>query len=287
MTGGYLAQLLANGVIAGCGYALVAVGWTILLGTARLANFAHGTMYMVAAFVTWSAMSRLGLSYAPAIMLSVVVLSVIGLVIRGLLGRLIADVNLTSIMIVTLGVSYVLQGAAALLFSGRPQDIASPLRPVRFNLDGIRFTLQDLAIVLATVGLYAAVWFVKNRTRLGTSIRALAEDGKLAELFGVNTRVMLAGIFVFEAASVALAAGLIAPRAPILTSMGFQEVIFTFVIVVLGGIGSVTGAFVAGLGIGIFTAMFGAMVSSAYALAALFAVMLAMLLIRPSGLARA
>jgi branched-chain amino acid transport system permease protein len=286
MTASYFFQLLVNGIIAGCGYALVAVGWTILLGTARLANFAHGTMYMVAAFVIWFVMSSLGLGYFPAILISMLVLATMGLATQLLLNRMIVEQNMTSIMIVTLGISYVLQGAAALLFSGRPQNIDSPLRPIRFVVSDVRFTLQDVAIVVLTLVLYAVVWSVRNKTKLGAWMRALAEDSKLAQLFGVNTKVLFGGIFMFEAVSVALAAGMIAPRSPILTSMGFQEVILTFVIVVFGGVGSVTGALLAGIGMGVFMAFFSALVSSAYALAALFALMLVVLLVRPGGLAK-
>jgi branched-chain amino acid transport system permease protein len=160
------------------------------------------------------------------------------------------------------------------------------LRPIRFVVSDVRFTLQDVAIVVLTLVLYAVVWSVRNKTKLGAWMRALAEDSKLAQLFGVNTKVLFGGIFMFEAVSVALAAGMIAPRSPILTSMGFQEVILTFVIVVFGGVGSVTGALLAGIGMGVFMAFFSALVSSAYALAALFALMLVVLLVRPGGLAK-
>jgi branched-chain amino acid transport system permease protein len=286
MTANYFLQLLVNGVVTGCGYALVAVGWTIMLGTARLANFAHGTMYMVGAFVVWYVMTAAGMPYFVAILVSILVLSVIGYVVQLSVKDLIRRQDLTSIMILTLGISYMLTGAASLFFSGQPQNISSPLRPIRYNIEGIRFTLQDAAIVVVSILVYIAVWLVKNKTKLGSTIRALAEDSKLTQLYGINPNSLLIGIFVFEGATIALAAGLIAPRAPIFTSMGFQEVIFTFVIVVLGGIGSVSGAFLAGLGMGVFMAFFGALVSSAYALAAVFSVMLMVLLLRPSELSR-
>ena len=102
-------------------------------------------------------------------------------------------------------------------------------------------------------------------------IRAVAEDPKLAELFGINAKVVYLLVFVFECSAVALGAALVAPRSPILTSMGFNEVIMTFVVVVLGGIGSIGGALVAGLGLGLFIAFFGAFVAQAYTTAAAFA----------------
>lgn len=279
-------QQLLNGVVNGAGYACVAIGWTILLGTARLVNFAHGTLYMLGAFVIWYFMSKLGLSYLAATLVAVVALALLGGLMQGLLRRLVARQKYASIMIVTLGIGYILQGVASILFSGNPQNLLSPLRPVRFEVSQVRFTLQDVAIVVFTLLIYGVVWLVRNKTRLGASVRALAEDAPLAQLFGINTALVFAGIFAFECASVAAAAALVAPRSPILTSMGFEEVIMTFVVVVVGGIGSVGGALVAGLGLGIFIALFSSLVSSAYAMAAAFGILLIVLTVRPNGLSR-
>ena len=139
--------------------------------------------------------------------------------------------------------------------------------------------------MVATLLLYGAVWLFTQTTRFGSVIRAVAEDPKLAELFGINAKVVYLLVFVFECAAVALGAALVAPRSPILTSMGFNEVIMTFVVVVLGGIGSIGGALVAGLGLGLFIAFFGAFVAQAYTTAAAFALLLILLVIRPAGLA--
>ena len=135
-------------------------------------------------------------------------------------------------------------------------------------------------------------WTVREQTRLGKIpcirigrlVRMVAEDPKLAMLAGVNVRRVYYGVFAFEGAAVAFAAGMVAPRTPILTSMGFEEVIMTFVVVVLGGIGSVTGSYVAGIALGLFTALFGALVSPAYTTAAAFLVLIAVLVLRPGGL---
>ena len=150
---------------------------------------------------------------------------------------------------------------------------------------GIRALWVSLAVLAATLVLYGAVWLFTKRTRFGSVIRAVAEDPKLAELFGINAKIVYLLVFVFECSAVALGAALVAPRSPILTSMGFNEVIMTFVVVVLGGIGSIGGALVAGLGLGLFIAFFGAFIAQAYTTAAAFAVLLALLVIRPAGLA--
>lgn len=279
-----LTQQILNGLVLGSGYALIAIGWTVLLGAARLVNFAHGQLYMLGAFVAWLVMQRLGVSYFVAVPVAVLALSLLGIVLQGMMLRLVMQQNLTSLMIVTLGFGYLIQGVAPALFGADPQAFKSPLASANLRFGEIWFTWQDVAIILGTLLLFAVLWLVLNRTRVGALVRSVAEDPKLAQLFGINATLVYIGVFVFECAAVALGAGLVAPRSPILTSMGFDEVILTFVVVVLGGIGSVGGSLLAGLGLGLFTALFGALVSPAYTTAAAFLVLLAVLVMRPRGL---
>jgi branched-chain amino acid transport system permease protein len=138
-----------------------------------------------------------------------------------------------------------------------------------------------------TILFFAALKYAVENTGMGRTARMVAEDPALSLLAGIDVRKVYLGVFAFEGAAVALAAALVAPRTPILTSMGFDEVIITFVVVVLGGIGSVTGSYVAGIALGLFTAFFGALVSPAYTTAAAFAVLIALLVLRPGGLAAA
>jgi branched-chain amino acid transport system permease protein len=279
-----LTQQILNGLVLGSGYALIAIGWTVLLGAARLVNFAHGQLYMLGAFVAWLVMQRLGVSYFVAVPVAVLALSLLGIVLQGMMLRLVMQQNLTSLMIVTLGFGYVIQGVAPELFGADPEAFKSPLASTNLRFGEIWFTWQDVAIILGTLLLFAVLWLVLNRTRVGALVRSVAENPKLAQLFGINATLVYIGVFVFECAAVALGAGLVAPRSPILTSMGFDEVILTFVVVVLGGIGSVGGSLLAGLGLGLFTALFGALVSPAYTTAAAFLVLLAVLVMRPRGL---
>jgi branched-chain amino acid transport system permease protein len=280
-----IAQQIVNGLVLGSGYACIALGWTILLGVARLVNFAHGQLYMLGAFVTWYAMTRWGMPYPVAIIAAIVALAVLGAVMQRAMMGLVISQNLTSLMIVTLGLGYILQGGSALIFGGNPQTLPGTLSRAKVELGTLWFTWQDVLVLVATLLLYGAVWLFTQRTRFGSVIRAVAEDPKLAELFGINARVVYLLVFMFECSAVALGAALVAPRSPILTSMGFNEVIMTFVVVVLGGIGSIGGALLAGLGLGLFIAFFGAYVAQAYTTAAAFALLLALLVIRPAGLA--
>jgi branched-chain amino acid transport system permease protein len=280
-----LTQQLLNGLVLGHAYALVAIGWTVLLGTARLVNFGHGQMYMVGAFMTWFGISRLGLPYVIAIPLAMGVGIIIGMVVQRIMLQATIEQNLVSIMIMTLGVGYVLHGAAALIFGSTGQILDTPLSTREITAGDLWLTWQDVLIVVAAIVEFVLLKWLLDRTRIGRLVRMVAEDPKLAELAGVNIRNVYLGVFAFEGAAVALAGALVGPRTPILTSMGFDEVIMTFVVVVLGGIGSVFGSYLAGLALGLFTALFGALVSPAYTTAAAFVILIAVLVLRPGGLA--
>lgn len=280
-----LGQQFLNGLVLGHAYALVAIGWTVLLGVARLVNFGHGQMYMLGAFVTWFAISGLGLPYVLAIPVAIGAGILVGLVLQRVMLRATIDQNLVSIMIMTLGFGYVLHGAAALVFGSTGQILDTPLAQKELAFGDMWLTWQDIAIVVVAIVEFLVLKFVLDRTRIGRLVRMVAEDPKLAELAGVDIRRVYLAVFAFEGAAVAFAGAMVGPRMPILTSMGFEEVIMTFVVVVLGGIGSVFGSYVAGLALGLFTAFFGALISPAYTTAAAFAVLIAVLVLRPGGLA--
>ena len=280
-----LAQQFINGLVLGHSYALVAIGWTVLLGVARLVNFGHGQMYMLGAFISWYSVSRFGLAYVLAIPVAIVSGMAVGYLMQRIMLRLTLKQDLVSIMIVTLGFGYVLHGAAALAFGSTGQILETPLSLHEIYLEDIWFTYQEVVIVAATILFFAALKLIIDRTQFGRVARMVAEDPHLAQLSGVAVKRVYLAVFAFEGAAVALAAALVAPRTPILTSMGFDEVVVTFAVVVLGGIGSVLGSYFAGLALGLFTALFGALVSPAFTTAAAFAILIAVLVLRPGGLA--
>lgn len=277
-------QQIINGIVLGHAYALVAIGWTLLLGVARLVNFGHGQMYMLGAFVTWWAVAKAGVPYALALPVAMLVGGLFGLVMQRIMLKATLEQNLVSIMIMTLGFGYVLHGAASLVFGSTGQILETALSTRDIMLGDLWLTWQDAAIVAAAIVVFVSLKWILEGSRVGRLVRMVAEDPKLAMLAGINVRWVYYGVFAFEGAAVAFAAGMVAPRTPILTSMGFEEVIMTFVVVVLGGIGSVTGSYLAGVALGLFTALFGALVSPAYTTAAAFLVLIAVLVLRPGGL---
>jgi branched-chain amino acid transport system permease protein len=278
-----LTQQLINGIVLGHAYALIAIGWTVLLGVARLVNFGHGQMYMLGAFVTWYSVSRLGLPYLAAVPITVLVGVAIGYVMQQVMLQLTLKQDLVTIMIVTLGFGYVLHGVAGLIFGSTGQILETPFSMIDVYWGDLWFTWQDIAIIVVAILFFILVKCVIEHTGIGRTARMVAEDPALALLAGIDIKKVYLGVFAFEGAAVVLAAALVAPRTPILTSMGFDEVIVTFVVVVLGGIGSITGSYLAGLALGLFTAFFGALVSPAYTTAAAFVVLIALLVLRPGG----
>ena len=280
-----LLQQIVNGIIIGHAYALVAVGWTMLLGAARLVNFGHGQMYMIGAFVAWWFMRMTGLPYPVAVLAAILVGALIGAIMQRLLMRLTLSGDLVSLMIVTLGFGQVLEGAAGLTFGARPQTLTSPFQSLTLHFGPVWFTVQDVILVVATIVVFVALRLLLNATKFGTAVRMVAEDPALTRLAGIDIARVYMGIFAFEGAAVAFAATLVAPRTPILTSMGFDQVVTTFVVVVVGGIGSVAGSYVAGVCLGLFTALFGALVSPAYTTAAMFVLLIAVMALRPGQLA--
>ena len=197
-------------VCPGHAYALIAIGWTVLLGVARLVN-SHGQMYMIGAFMAWWATAPLGLPYPVAVLVAVGAGILLGLLVQAVMLRLTLEQNLVSIMIVTLGFGHVLRGAAALFFGGTPQVLETPLSLIEFEVAGAWVTAQDGLIVAGAIGVFAVLRLVVERGRLGRTARMVAEDPKLAQLAGIDvTRVYLA-VFAFEGAAVALAAALVAP----------------------------------------------------------------------------
>jgi branched-chain amino acid transport system permease protein len=279
-----LVDQIINGLALGAGYALLAVGWTVLLGAARLVNFAHGQLYMLGAFLTWVVTVKAGIPYLLAVPVALVVVGAIGFAMQTMMTRLVMDQNIVHLMLVTLAFGYLIQGGASIVFGGNPQVIDSPFTSANLAIGSARFTQQDLLIIVIALALYIATFYVLGRTNTGRVVRGVAEDPKLAQLYGIDAARVYKGVFVFAAVSAALAGAVIGPRSPILTSIGFEEVIITFLVVVLGGIGSISGGLVVGLGLGVFVALFGAYVSPAYSFAAAFAVLLVVLVVRPEGL---
>lgn len=274
---------LVNGIVIGSGYALLALGWTLLLGAARVVNFAHGQLYMLGAFITWWAMTQMGVPYLIGVLASLVTVGILGMLMQRVILGMTMQHDLVRIMIVTLGFNYILTSLATILFGGNAQRVESPFQGIPVEVLGVRLSVQDIIVVVLALVLFTVTYLVVQRTRLGRVVRAVAEDPKLAELGGLHPARVYIAVFAFSAVLASLAGALLTTRSPVFTTVGGNEVLFTFVIVVLGGVGRIWGNLLAALGVGVFTSLFGALVSPAYTTAALFGLVLLMFMIRPRG----
>lgn len=274
---------LVNGIVIGSGYALLALGWTLLLGAARVVNFAHGQLYMLGAFISWWVMTQTGAPYLVALLVSLVVVGIMGALMQRVILGMTMEHDLVRIMIVTLGFSYMLTSLATILFGGNAERIQSPFQDMPVVIGGVRLSVQDVIVVVLALVLFTLTYLVVQRTRLGRVVRAVAEDPRLAELGGLRPALVYTSVFAFSAVLAALAGALLTTRSPVFTTVGGEQVLFTFVIVVLGGVGRIWGNLIAALAVGIFTSLFGVLVSSAYTTAALFLIVLVLFMIRPRG----
>lgn len=218
-----LTQQILNGLVLGHAYALVAVGWTVLVGVARSVNFAHGQLYMVSAFVAWFSVFTLGLPYVVAVLIAIASGAILGLIMQFIMMKATLQKNVVSIMIMTLGFGYVVHGGAALIFGSTAQMFDTPISQIDLDFSSVLLTWQDLAIVMMAIAIFVVLKLVIDRTSLGRVVRMVAEDPALSMLAGINVRRMYLLVFAFEGAAVALAAGLVSPRVPILTSMPLKS----------------------------------------------------------------
>ncbi len=276
-------QQILNGVLIGAIYALIATGFTLIFGILRVVNFAHGELYMLGAFLTYTLVEVVGLPYLLAGPVSVGVVALLSVVLLtvtvGFLRR--RDANAT--VLATIGLSMALQQLALLVWGGDPLMVPTPFGEA-VTLGPLYTTgqrLLTLAVAISLIGLLA--WFVR-RTNLGRGIRAVAQDADAAALMGVSP-LRIHRVTHLLAGGLAAAAGvLIGPALAIHPGMGEMAIFKAFVVVILGGMGSVAGAIAGGFALGVVESVGAGFISGEYKDAFGYAVLIAILLLRPSGL---
>lgn len=276
-------QLLV-GLINGSFYALLSLGLAIIFGLLRIINFAQGALYMMGAFGAWLGLQYLGLNYWLALMLVPLFIGVIGIFIERVLVRPIAHEDHLYSLLLTFGVALVIQGTFTHVFgsSGLPYSIPEALKGV-WNLGFMYLPVYRGWIILVSLLVCVATWWTIEKTRLGAYLRAGTENSRLLQAFGVNVPLMVTLTFGFGVALAGLAGVLAAPIYSVSPDMGSNILIVVFAIVVIGGMGSIGGAILAGLGMGIIeglTKYFYPEASNTI----IFLVMVIVLLFKPAGL---
>ena len=276
-------QLLI-GLINGSFYALLSLGLAVIFGLLNIINFSHGAQYMLGAFVAYLALNKLGLNYWYALVFAPVVVGATGVIIeRTMLQRLYKLDHLYGLLL-TFGLALVIQGLFRNEFgaSGSPYPVPEVFQGV-FNLGFMFLPKYRAWVIVVSVVVCFSTWFVIERTKLGAYLRAATENPSLVQAFGINVPRMITLTYAFGVGLAALAGVMAAPIYQVSPMMGADIIIVVFAVVVVGGMGSIMGSIITGLGLGLIeglTKVFYPQASSTV----VFAIMVIVLLFRPAGL---
>ena len=278
---------LINGISLGSIYAIIALGYTMVYGIARMLNFAHGDIIMVGGFVVFTIVSTLGLSPWLGLLVAVAICTVLGIVIEKVAYCPLRGASSLAVLITAIGVSYLLQNVALLIFGSNARQFTSIINLPNLKLADGRLTISAVTIVtiitciVIMVGLTAFI----NKTRIGQAMLAVSEDTGAATLMGINVNKTISITFAIGSALAAIAGALLCSAYPSLTPYtGSMPGIKAFVAAVFGGIGSIPGALIGGILLGVIENLSKAYISSQLSDAIVFAVLIIVLLVRPTGI---
>ena len=280
---GLLSQLLL-GLVNGSFYAILSLGLAVIFGLLNVINFAHGALFMLGAVLSWMAMNYFGISYWAMLVIAPVIVGLFGVLVERLLLRWIYKLDPLYSLLLTLGLTLLVEGVFRSVYgvSGLSYDAPDALQSAT-DLGFMVLPNYRAWVVLASLVICFATWFVIEKTRLGAYLRAGTENPRLVEAFGVNVPLMITLTYAFGCALAAFAGVLAAPVIQVSPLMGQNLIIVVFAVVVIGGMGSIMGAILTGLGLGViegFTKVFYPEASSTV----VFVIMVIVLLIRPAGL---
>ncbi len=278
---------LLNGISLGSVYAIIALGYTMVYGIAKMLNFAHGDVIMVGSYVAFTAINSMGLPIPVAILLSVVVCTVLGVVIEGVAYRPLRHASKLAVLITAIGVSYFLQNMALLIFGANTKSFTSvvPFAPLSLAGGQLNISGETIVTILACVVIMVGLTTFIKYSKAGHAMLAVSEDDGAARLMGINVNRTISLTFAIGSALAAIAGVLLCSAYPSLTPYtGSMPGIKAFVAAVFGGIGSIPGAFIGGVLLGIIEILARAYISSQLSDAIVFSVLIIVLVVRPTGL---
>mgnify|MGYP003371011960 FL=1 len=278
---------LINGISLGSVYAIIALGYTMVYGIARMLNFAHGDIIMVGGFTVFTIVTTMGGSPVVGILASVVVCTVLGVTIERVAYRPLRDASPLAVLITAIGVSYLLQNVALLIFGSNARQFTSVIPVPALKLAGGKLSISSVTIVtiLSCIVIMAALMTFINKTKMGQAMLAVSEDRGAATLMGINVNRTISVTFAIGSALAAVAGVLLCSAYPSLSPYtGSMPGIKAFVAAVFGGIGSIPGAFIGGILLGIIENLAKAYISSQLSDAIVFSVLIIVLLVRPTGI---
>jgi branched-chain amino acid transport system permease protein len=284
MTLDLLLQTLASGVLTGLIYALVAIGLTMIFGVMEIVNFAHGEFLMLGMYASFWMFALFKLDPMFTLPLTVLMLFAFGVLLyRGLIKRIIDAPPLAQIF-TTFGLMLLFRGLAQFFWTPDYRTIENSLVSGSVSVFGIRLGEPQLVAGLGAVVVTAIVYFFLHRTKLGAALEATAADKEAARLMGIDSHKMFALAWGIAAACAGAAGGLLSTFFPVFPDVGASFILIAFVVVNMGGFGSVTGAFWAGILVGVIEVMGGLLVGPQYKMAVVLVLFLGVLMFRPQGL---
>lgn len=279
-----IGQALLNGVLTGGVYSLMAIGLTLIFGVMRVVNFAHGDMMVWGMYLTWLLATRAGIDPYVGFSVSAAALFVFGIVVeRGLVDRIIEAPHEMQILLM-LGVALVLENGALMMFGPEPQRVRSSLTLATLWLGPLFFDVARLVTFAVAIGLTLALYLFLFRTDLGATIRAAADNPYGALVIGADVPRVYATAFGVGAGCVGAAGGLVAPFLPFQPSFGLSASVTSFNIVIIGGMGSLSGAFLGGLLVSVAESLGAVLLAPSLKELVSFSLLIIVLLLRPAGI---
>ncbi len=278
-----LFQQLLNGLTIGSVYSLVALGLTLVFGILHVPNFAHGAFYMIGAYFTLTFMTNAGMNYWVAMFLSVVLVAIIGVLCERLIFHKLGTLNPMRVMVAAIGILLFFESFAHLVFGTEYQRMASPYDNI-VTVFGLTVTVQRILIIIAAIVLMVALHLFLTRTMIGASIIAMAQNREGAFLVGINSNQVAMLTFAIAGGLAAAAASLASPINLVFPTMGNLVIMKAFVIIIIGGMGSIPGAIVGGFLLGLSESLGATYVSNDYKDLIAFILLVVILTVKPTGL---
>ena len=272
------------GLINGSFYAVLSLGLAIIFGLLNIINFSHGALYMMGAFVSWIGLTQFGMGYWASLVITPLIVGVLGIVIERLLLRHLYQLDHLYSLLLTFGLALIAEGVFRNLYgiSGETYEVPELLQG-GIDLGFMYLPLYRGWVVLAALSVCAVTWYTIEKTSLGATLRAATEKPELVQALGINVPVLVTATYGVGVALAAFAGVLAAPVVQVNPRMGSNLIIVVFAVVVIGGMGSILGSIITGLGLGIVEGLTKVIYPEASAVV-IFVIMVVVLLLRPAGL---